>query len=71
MVPVKTRKRSQDEAADELAAIAQAHLETLTPAERTKRLAAFRRAVTTVGAARAKREALPSTATNRDLSQVH
>ena len=67
---VKTRKRSLDAAAGELASLAQAHLTNLTPAERTKRLAAFRRVVTNAGAARSKREERRDTRANRDLSPV-
>jgi hypothetical protein len=67
---VKARKKSLDEAAEELASIAQAHLATLPPAERSKRLAAFRRVVTNAGAARAKREERRNAQASRDLSQV-
>jgi len=67
---VKARKKSLDEAAEELASIAQEHLATLTSAERSKRLTAFRRVVANAGAARAKREEQRNAQANRNLSQV-
>jgi len=67
---LRVQKRSLDEAAEDLASIAQAHLATLTPAERSKRLAAFRRVVTSAAAARAKRAERRNAQANRNQSQV-